>query len=209
MSKLSTYTYLTAIVIIFHIVGLVGIGVLHNDAILKTTPLHLLLMFVLLLVSYKAQWWQYAQWWVPAFIISFVAEWIGVQTGWLFGSYAYTPLLGYTLSVVPLLIGCNWVVVMTGSISLAEKVSKNKWLVVIIAATIATAYDWVLEPMAIELGYWQWKNNEIPAYNYVCWWGVAFLLSWLWQFCKIRANKFGITLFMVQLLFFILLRLIL
>lgn len=209
MRKLPAYMYLAAIAVIFHVVGLVGIGVLHSETILQTTPLHLWLMFALLLLSYKEQWRQYARWWIPAFIIGFGAEWVGVHTGLLFGSYTYTPVLGFAISAVPVLIGCNWVVVMTGSISLASKINNHKIITPAIAATIATAYDWVLEPMAIQLGYWKWNDGRIPAYNYVCWWAVAFLLSLLWQFCKIRPNKFGIILFMVQLLFFILLRLML
>jgi bisanhydrobacterioruberin hydratase len=209
MLQRNAYIYLTAIAIIFHVVGLVGIGFLHSPLIERTTPFHLLLMFILLLLSYRVQWMRYARWWLPAFIIGFVAEWIGVHTGWLFGSYSYTAILGVQLAAIPLLIGCNWVVVLTGAISIALLLKTNKWITAVVAATVATAYDWVLEPMAIQLGYWHWHNGEIPLYNYASWWLVSYLLAVLWQYAAIRANKFGITLFIIQLLFFIILRILL
>lgn len=209
MLQRNVYIYLTAIAVIFHLVGLVGIGFLHSPLITQTTPFHLLLMFALLLLSYKEQWKQYAAWWVPAFIIGFVVEWIGVHTGMLFGSYHYTNVLGVQLAAIPLLIGCNWVVVLTGAISLALVLKTNRWATAAIAATIATAYDWVLEPIAVRLGYWQWHGGEIPLYNYVSWWATGYLLAILWQYAAIRPNKFGITLFIIQLLFFIILRVLL
>jgi len=200
------YIYLTAIAIIFHLVGLTGIGVVHSEAILKATPLHLLLMFVLLLLSYGGQWKQYAAWWLPAFIIGFAVEWVGVHTGLLFGNYHYPELLGSRFNGIPLLIGCNWVVVMTGSISIALLLHANIWVTATVAALLATGYDWVLEPVAVKLNYWQWEGGQIPLYNYISWWAVSFLIATLWYLSRIRPNKFGITLFIIQLLFFIILR---
>ncbi len=190
-------------------VGLVGIGLLHHAGILSATPYHLLLMFVLLVLSYREQWQQYATWWIPAFALGFMAEWAGVHKGWLFGSYMYTNVLGLQLEGIPLLIGCNWVVVMTGAISLALLLKRNVWVTAALAATIATLYDWVLEPVAIQLGYWQWQDGIVPLYNYASWWAVSYLLAAWWPLVSVRPNKFGITLFIIQLVFFIILRIIL
>ena len=42
------------------------------------------------------------------YIITFFSEWIGVNYGWLFGSYVYGESLGFKIGGVPLLIGANW-----------------------------------------------------------------------------------------------------
>jgi putative membrane protein len=166
-------------------------------------------MFILLLISYREQLGKYLSWSIPVFLLGFAVEWVGVHKGWLFGEYRYTPVLGYAIAAVPVLIGANWVVVMTGSISLAKKISGKKWLIAVLAACIATVYDWVLEPIAIKLGYWQWKNGVVPLYNYVCWWAVSFVMALFWVNFRIHPNKFGLTLFIIQLLFFVLLRMML
>ena len=46
---------LTYAALFFHAIGLVGIGYMHSDTISATTPLHLLLMFLLLLLAYTPQ----------------------------------------------------------------------------------------------------------------------------------------------------------
>ena len=54
------FALLLGLALLFHVIGLVGIGFLHSEALLKTTPLHLLLMCGLLLWSNnsgKAFWW--------------------------------------------------------------------------------------------------------------------------------------------------------
>ena len=133
------------------------------------------------------------------------AEWIGIHTGWLFGAYSYGTALGPMWQAVPVIICCNWVIVMSGAISLAALFTENRYVLPVFAASIATAYDWVLEPDALKLEYWHWQGG-IPLYNYVCWWGIGLLLTILWQFFKIKPNQFAVNLFTIQVLFFALLR---
>src|SRR5437867_4252461 len=41
---------------------------------------------------------------------------------------------------------------------------------VIDAALLTTLFDYILEPLAVKLGYWKWlPDNSIPIYNFVCW----------------------------------------
>lgn len=200
---------LTAIAIIFHVVGLVGIGWLQNQAIINATPWHLLLMFALLCVAMIVQEKKAAYWIAITFIIGFAVELVGVHTGVLFGNYQYTDALGPGWQGIPLLIGANWVIVLAGSITLAMRMTGNKWLVCILAAVIATAYDWVLEPVAEKLGYWHWQDDAIPLYNYLCWALVSAMIAIVWQVFRLRPNQFALHLFIIQLLFFIILRLLL
>ena len=78
---------------------------------------------------------------------------------------------------------------------------------IIDAALLATFFDFVMEPVAQKLGYWQWENNKIPFFNYTCWFFVSGLLLLILN--KISFNKlnpFAIHLFIIQLLFFVALR---
>lgn len=205
MRELTSVKNLTLVAILFHLVGLVGIGVLHVSAIAGTTPWHLLLMFVLLLISFAPDFKNFIKWLPMALILGWCAEWVGVHTGWLFGAYSYTTLLGVGWQQIPFIIACNWAIVLCGAISLAYLATENRYMLPILAATIATVYDWVLEPAALKLGYWHWQG-AIPWYNYACWWVIAAILTMLWQVFKVRPNQFAVNLLIVQVLFFLLLR---
>jgi putative membrane protein len=163
-------------------------------------------MTALLVLSF----WRKKRWMLWALIagtVGFIAEWIGVHTGALFGRYQYGTALGPAIDSIPLLIAANWIIVVSGASSLAQGFSKNKLAVPILAALFATACDWLLEPVAIRLGWWSWEGGAIPFYNYVCWAGLSILLSALWMALKIRPGSFAVILFLIQCMFFALLRL--
>ncbi len=200
---------LTGIAILFHLIGLLGIAVFKSELISFTTPFHLLLMFGLLVFSYDSNRWVFIKWAIVAYLCGFWAEWVGVHTGWLFGSYSYGDVLGAKWLEIPLIIGVNWIVVVAGAIAIATRITKRTWWMPVCAATIATAYDWLLEPVAIRLEYWQWAGDEVPVYNYISWWLVSLLPAVLWQKMELKPNQFSLNLLVVQALFFIALRILL
>ena len=78
--------------------------------------------------------------------------------------------------------------------------------VIVDGATLAVFIDWIMEPVAVQLGYWKW-NGDIPVYNYICWFVVAIAMLAVFHFCKFdKQNKFAVHLLMIQVLFFLLLR---
>lgn len=199
---------LTLIAILFHLIGLIGIGVFHVDMISRATPIHLLLMFLLLAISFADTWKAYYLWMPVALIVGFGVEWVGVHKGWLFGSYSYTNVLGWKWQDIPVLISCNWVIIVCGAIALSSLLTENKYLNSIVAATVATAADWVLEPVALKLNYWHWSGGHIPQLNYICWWCVSFVLALLWHLFKNQYNQFAVNLFIIQIIFFAFLQII-
>ena len=69
-------------------------------------------------------------------------------------------------------------------------------------------YDYILEPVAIKLDYWQWTEGQIPVYNFICWMGVSYLLQWIYQRMKLaEVNKVAESLFLMMFIFFTLLML--
>jgi putative membrane protein len=206
LRSLFSLTNLTLVAILFHVIGLVGIGVLHNTYILKATPYHLVLMFLLLVISYSDQWKSFWKWMPLVFVLGFGAEWVGIHKHWLFGHYSYANTLGWKWQDIPYVLGANWVIVISGAVCLTCLLTENKWLNSLLAAGLATAYDWLIEPVAMKLHYWDWVNNMIPQLNYICWFGCSFLFALLWHACKNRINQFSINLLIIQALFFAILR---
>lgn len=197
---------LSGMALLFHAVGFWGIAIHPITAVQQATPLHLLLMFVLLGISFADSAGRFWAWAVSVALLCFLAEWIGVTYGVLFGHYRYGTVLGPALAGVPLLIGVNWVIVCAGAACVAGRITSQRPLQALLGAGFATLYDWLLEPVAVRQGYWQWHGGAIPLYNYVCWFGLSLLVMLLWQKARLKPNFFGIILFLVQLVFFGLLR---
>jgi putative membrane protein len=176
------------------------------------TPINLMLMFLLLLWNVRAFHWNVWVSIVLAFFVGMLAEALGVNTGLLFGDYFYGKVLGPRVAGVPLLIGLNWfctvycAYVSVGLLQNSDWV-KQDWFAALMVALMATVYDWVMEPVAVKLGYWTWSSPQIPLYNYVCWFILTFLLILAFRKFKLPANNFfAPVLLLVQLVFFLVLR---
>lgn len=224
-NRLSKFDIATAIAVLFHTIGLVGLLYFDKAFFLAATPLNLLLSFGLLVWTQNGKTRDFFLFILACFVIGVVVEMIGVNTGYLFGDYSYGNVLGVKLMQVPLLIGVNWAIIIyccgisihTLLIKLINRVAEDsgkpplalKSLSVIVdGATLAVFFDWLMEPVAIKLGYWQWLGDgSIPVFNYICWFLVSMLLLTVFHFSEFnKQNKFAVNLLLIQLMFFLLLR---
>jgi putative membrane protein len=144
-----------------------------------------------------------------ASLFGFFVEVIGVHTGFIFGNYWYGKTLGIKVLEVPLLIGINWATLVIASASIATQIiGKSKEFIKIvikagIGAAIMTSLDFLIEPIAIYLDFWQWKNNTIPLQNYIAWFITAFILHFIYQKTNIeKHNYLAMVLLVSQILFF-------
>lgn len=213
------------IAILFHFTGVLGILVTpYKDWFIANTPLTLILMGILLAASQEKIEKGFVLFFLLAFVTGMVTEMIGVNTGILFGNYAYGTVMGPKLLGVPFLIGMNWFVIVFCCGSLMHKLNKVmlakydapipvaiiKWSVIIDGAVLATFFDWLMEPVAVKLGFWSWEGGVIPMLNYACWFGISAILLGVQQQLKIKAqNHFAIHLLIIQALFFLSLRIFL
>jgi bisanhydrobacterioruberin hydratase len=213
-----------SIALLFHVTGLVGI-LLNQPFFVENTVLNLVLMFSLLLWTQPGKKHIFFFFILLAYGIGFLAEYIGVSTGILFGEYHYGPLLGWQYGEIPLVIGINWFIILyccgiTAYYLLKIDRSKkkaNRWtrffqaiIVAGLGATLAVLFDWIMEPVAIKLQFWYWKNEEVPLLNYQCWWAISFFT--LLIFSKLNFSKdnlFAVHLLLIQTVFFLFLRLLL
>ena len=225
MNTFSKYQLATAIAILFHTIGFIGIVFFKSEAFIKTTPLNLLLMAGLLLYTQDKKNVSFYLFFIICFVVGIGVEIIGTSTGWLFGKYRYGNILGPAIKNVPLIIGVNWFIIIYCcgvsihmmltklTAKLSEQTGKPSKViqtlsVVVDGATLAVLSDWLIEPVAVKLGYWQWLGNgEIPLYNYVCWFAISMILLYIFQYLQFgRQNKFAVNLLLIQAMFFLLLR---
>ncbi len=188
------------------------------------TPLNLLLMGVLLIWVQPKKNLFFWTFFLTTFSTGMITEMIGVNLGWLFGNYAYGSILGPKWKGVPFLIGLNWFMVVFCSGSLVHqlqnwvtkkfnsgdaKLSHNLSLLSLMVdgALLATFFDWIIEPVALKLGFWHWEGSEIPFYNYLCWFVISASLLALFRSWSFKEhNFFAVHLLIIQLLFFLALR---
>lgn len=215
----------TFIAILFHVSGVIGIlFTSHSNWFIRNTPLNLCLMGLLLVWNQPQKnlaFWGFAG---IAFLVGMGTEMIGVNTGRLFGHYQYGTVLGGKLNGVPWLIGLNWffVVFCSGTIMakfqqwFKQKIEKEgqgfppklaALSLIVDGAILATFFDWLIEPVASKLGFWQWHNSEVPVYNYACWFLISAVLLMVYRWLSFeKDNYFAVHLFIIQALFFLALR---
>lgn len=174
---------------------------------ISLTPFTLLLTgSVTLYFSFQKRNTKLIIWGLTVYVITFSLEVIGVKTGYIFGSYSYGDVLGLKLFDVPLIIGFNWVVIILGAIGIASRIHQSAFQIALLTGTFAILFDLMLEPVAINLGYWNWHRGVIPLQNYYAWFGIAFFASLFGSKLKLDLeDSLFIYYFLIQFTFFILL----
>lgn len=199
------------VIFLFHLVGLIGFIIPSLTVLFITlVPWHLLLMLGIIIYSYDNFDSRFLLFALTAFGIGFLAEYIGVHTGWLFGHYQYGRTLGIKLFEIPLMIGVNWfLLVYAAGITLAAKPPKKY-----IGKNTFRSYgpypvDVLIEPIAIHFDYWHWLDAGVPFKNYVCWFVLSALLLFIFEQFKFKRQSIvGPTLLIAQFLFFAVLNLV-
>lgn len=152
---------------------LVGMNFGYTQWFISMTPLNQLLCFILLLLNYPILKARLLSVFLTCFAIGFGAEQIGVHTGILFGDYEYLNNFGPKFAGVPWLIGVNWALLAFITHGLCSALPIAKYLQVILGSLLMVLLDVFMEPLAPGFGFWAFSGNEVPVWNYVCWFLVA------------------------------------
>ena len=165
------------VLLILHGVGVLGFSIEGWKPLFETlTPFNLLITNLLLGFFHKTWTRRFESWAALCFLAGFLVEVAGVQTGLIFGEYAYSGVLGPRLLGTPLLIGLNWLMLVYVSGVLCEKISGKPLVVAALGASLMTAMDLIMEPVAIKLNFWSWFGQNPPLQNFIAWWLIAFVL---------------------------------
>ena len=195
---------LIGIIILFHLVGSVGLAMPSTKAyFLSLSSYNLLLSFLVVLIAPGLKRLRFYLFILFVFLIGYGVEWIGVHTHFLFGNYSYGKNLGFKLSGIPLIIGINWVVLILVTHSISLKFLNHRIFTPVLAAIFMVGLDFLIEPVAIKSDYWSWFENHIPVFNYVCWFFISLIIHFIYR--KIRLMEQNIVyncIYIVLVVFF-------
>lgn len=188
--------------------------IFHNISFTRSYVLGMTDIFLLLtnsLVFYfiwkKAGGLQLFTWSILAFVLTFMAEFAGVETGNVFGDYHYGETMFLQLGNVPVVIAFNWIILIMATFSVSQKLTKVRWLLPLVSSLLIVAFDYIMEPVAMYLDYWQWHNDIIPLQNYIAWFIISFVFASALTIFKINPDtKLLRYYFFIQLGFFVLFR---
>ena len=198
------------IIILFHLVGIIGLALpAARPVFLKLVPYHLMLMFVVLLLSNNVINQKYLLFVFLIYVLGFGLEWIGVHRNWIFGEYAYGETLGIKLWGIPLAIGINWfMLVYATGVTMQYTRIKNTWVRIFLGAATLVLLDLLIEPVAIKFGYWHWVNHVIPLKNYIGWFAAGVFILGVFEYFNFgRQSRVAMLFLGVQFMFFGLLNL--
>lgn len=142
---------------------------------------------------------------IPAFVIATISEILGVNYGLIFGNYHYTGILGFEIGGFPVLVGVTWASILYTAYCITDilipiRIRKTDSLIqrlpvylvlAMIAAFATTAWDMMIDPVAVDQGWWIWERggayvpyieNGVPIQNFVGWWSVSFVCQILFRF---------------------------
>jgi len=120
-------------------------------------------------------------------VVSLLFESVGVATGWIYGPYHYTHLLGpLFLGLVPVLIPLAWFMTSYPSFVIADRLLPAEWkrpgrllAVAAVGGLVMTAWDLVMDPFMAAAGFWIWGTQGpyfgIPLQNFWGWWLTVFI----------------------------------
>ena len=163
------------VIAVFHFVGILLLGGPWSSDFVMLTPLNLLLLSVVYLItSDKVK--RPLLYALPA-LMGFLVEMLGTNTGFPFGEYSYSSILGPGLLGTPFLIGVLWWVLLRSFNDVFSRISSNKTIISLATGLGMLLLDIFIEPVAIGLGFWAWQAAEVPLENYMAWFVLSFVFT--------------------------------
>jgi putative membrane protein len=198
------------IITAFYFSGVLGILSDSKDWFIEKTAFNLSLSFLILIFYQKKYSLSFLWGFLFCYLVGFIAEYLGVNFGLIFGDYIYPDTLGPQLGGVPAIIGINWFLLTFCVASIIFPLKLNLIVKILIATALTVLIDFLIEPVAMELNFWNWDNNEIPFQNYVGWAIISFLIYSFYAIIKLPLeNKISLVLLIWQIIFFASLNLLL
>ncbi len=186
------YKFELVFCLIVYLAGIIGIKWINEELFLQLSFVSLIIPLLIILFRLKISFKDYLLL-IAVFFVSFTAEWLGVNGGYLFGDYVYGKSLGFKINGVPPLIGINWVLLCLVSREISIRFVSSPVLIVIVSSLLMLVLDIVIEPVAHKLDFWSWSANQIPLSNYRDWFIVAIINQVILLFFKPKEKVFFLT----------------
>lgn len=127
---------------------------------------------------------------VTVSLLALGSELLGTYTGFPFGGYAYTEMLGHRiLGLVPFPIPISWTCILYSSLAICGRLlparddlaTRLRWAAV--GALTLTAWDVAMDPAMVKTFHWVWLEPGafygMPYSNWLGWLATGFVLSWV------------------------------
>ena len=107
-------------------------------------------------------------------VFALSVEYVGLITGFPYGSFLYTAPLGYRIAgVLPWTVGFSWVPLMIGAVALVYTITTNTFYRIVAPVCILVLFDLLLDPTAVTIGLWQYVHEgiyySVPLQNFIGW----------------------------------------
>ena len=108
-------------------------------------------------------------------VYAYIIEYVGMQTGWPYGYFSYGVSLGPMVFGVPVALPLLFLPLVLNAYLLGLLLfpSMKRWRRVVVTALFVVAMDVVLDPAAVELGFWSYVGShwfhEVPLKNFLGW----------------------------------------
>ncbi|WP_044172801.1 carotenoid biosynthesis protein [Flectobacillus major] len=198
---------------LMYIVGFIGLQIPATKPYFQElSAFNLWVSVILLLFFHQGFNRSFISFCIICFGVGYGIEVVGVHTGLIFGSYWYGQTLGTKVAEVPIVIGANWLLLVYCSGIVMHQIT-NRYKIHPLAqkavqalgiGVIMTSLDYLIEPIAIQLDFWQWQYNTIPQANFNAWFVVATCLGYYFATSSFKKeNKLAFLLLFLQIIFFV------
>ena len=191
------------LMLFFNVTGSIALFIpALKTTVLTLTPFNLLVTFFLFYWANNDFSINLIRTGIVIFFIGLFIEILGVNFKVIFGEYTYGETLGFKILKTPIIIGLNWLSLSLGCFGIASYIFKPKYLVVLGASFLMVFVDYIIEPIAMVLDFWYWKDDTVPVQNYVSWFLVSIIIQFIIFQSKVRLNfKICFALLFSQVLF--------
>jgi putative membrane protein len=211
LKKLNSNSSKIILLLLIHLIGFLGIHSDYRFFFLSLSPINLLVSAFIIFFNEKLPYGLY----LALYLSFYGVEWLGVYSGWPFGTYFYAETLGIKIFQIPLIIGLNWLLLLHASQEIiakfleslplkifreAKNAKNGVWeqfpkalLKAFLVAALMLLIDYLIEPHAAELDYWHWFNDVIPMNNYLAWLLIGFFSSLTLSLAKSPRSSFSVA----------------
>lgn len=194
--------YLLYFLILVYVSGAIGF-VVNPSFFSPFTPYTLLLTSFVFLTHQPLAKGPYLFGFIALALIGYFFEVLGVKTGLVFGEYHYGRSLGYALLGVPLVISLNWAFLISCGIAISKSVSGNVLVKALCSALLISLIDLLIEQTAAQLDFWYFENGSAGIHNFIGWFLISFIASFLFQKYLNGGNKkIALIILSLQVFFF-------
>jgi len=188
--------------ILVYVSGSIGM-VVKPSFFLPFTPLSLLLTCAVFLLFQPVKQANYLLAFSGVALLGFLSEWIGVNTGLVFGDYWYGEALGPKFQGVPVLISLNWALLITAGLLTVASFLTHAVFTPLLASLLITGIDFLMEQCVSRLDYWYFNYGLAGFHNYLGWFLVSFLGAAIF-YKPLHKGHFRVALIilLLQVLFF-------